>query len=69
MASERGGIDESDEIVRLGDRARTSKRHPDSPLASPEDFAIPICGEDGPEVLDAVRRHHDRWKAIQEATP
>jgi hypothetical protein len=41
---------------------------PDSPLASPEDFAIPVCCRTGPEVLDAVRDHYSRWKANQETT-
>ena len=32
---------------------------PDGPLASPEDFAIPICCRTGPEVLDILREHHE----------
>ena len=42
---------------------------PDCPLASPEDLAIPICCQTGPEILAILREHHDRWKANQEATP
>ena len=37
--------------------------HPDSPLASPEDFAIPICCRTGPEVIAVLRKHYGRWKA------
>jgi uncharacterized protein (TIGR00730 family) len=54
--------------AELVEWAGKSMLRPDSPLASPEDFAIPICCRDGPEILDVVRRHHDRWKANQEAT-
>ncbi len=43
-------------------------RGPDGPLASPEDFAIPICCRTGPEVLDVLHDHHSRWKANREAT-
>jgi uncharacterized protein (TIGR00730 family) len=49
--------------------ARKSMLRPDSPLASPEDFAIPICCQTGPEVLDVLRKHYNQWKANQEATP
>src|SRR5262245_18904284 len=45
--------------------ARKSMLLPDCPLASPEDFAIPICCKDGPEILEFVRQHYDRWKANQ----
>jgi len=41
---------------------------PEGPLASPEDFAIPICCQTGPQVLDVLREHHGRWKANQETT-
>jgi uncharacterized protein (TIGR00730 family) len=47
--------------------ARRSMLRPDCPLASPEDFAIPICCRTGPEILDIIRTHHSRWKANQEA--
>lgn len=52
----------------LVDWARRSMLRPDGPLASPEDFAIPICCRTGPEVLDVLRGHHSRWKAKQEPT-
>jgi hypothetical protein len=42
---------------------------PDCPLASPEDFAIPICCGTGPEILDVLRKHYLQWKSNQEATP
>ncbi len=47
--------------------ARKSMLRPDSPLASPQDFAIPICCQSGPEVLDVLRKHHNLWTANQEA--
>jgi uncharacterized protein (TIGR00730 family) len=47
---------------------RKSMLRPEGPLASPEDFAIPICCQTGAQVLDILREHHGRWKASQEAT-
>src|SRR4051812_35381691 len=38
----------------LVDWARESMLRPDSPLAGPADFAIPVCCEDGPAVLKLV---------------
>jgi uncharacterized protein (TIGR00730 family) len=49
--------------------ARKSMLRPDAPLASPEDFAIPICCETGPEILDVVRKHYTKWKSNQEDAP
>lgn len=49
--------------------ARTSMLRPDAPLASPEDFDLPICCRTAPEILDVLRERHGRWKAIQEVTP
>jgi hypothetical protein len=49
--------------------ARGSMLRPDGALASPEDFAIPVCCRTGPEVLAILREHYGRWKANQEATP
>ena len=54
--------------AELVEWARKSMLRPDAPLASPEDFAIPICCRTGPEILDIIRKHHSRWKANQEAT-
>jgi uncharacterized protein (TIGR00730 family) len=54
--------------AELVEWARRSMLRPDGPLASPEDFAIPICCRTGPEVLDVLRDHHRRWKANQEAS-
>ena len=54
--------------AELVEWARRSMLRPDGPLASPEDFAIPICCRTGPEVLDILHDHHSRWKANQEAT-
>ena len=55
--------------AELVEWARKSMLLPDCPLASPEDFAIPICCQTGPEILEVVRDHHGRWKANQEAIP
>jgi uncharacterized protein (TIGR00730 family) len=55
--------------AELVEWARRSMLRPDSPLASPEDFAIPVCCRTGPEVLDVLHEHYGRWKADQEATP
>jgi uncharacterized protein (TIGR00730 family) len=40
--------------------SRGSMLRPDSPLASPEDFAIPVCWRTGPEVLAILREHYSR---------
>ena len=55
--------------AELVEWARKSMLLPDCPLASPEDFAIPICCRTGPEILEVLRAHHGRWKANQEARP
>jgi uncharacterized protein (TIGR00730 family) len=54
--------------AELVEWARKSMLRHDGALASPEDFAIPICCQSGHEVLDVLREHHSRWKANQEAT-
>jgi uncharacterized protein (TIGR00730 family) len=33
----------------------------DSPLASPQDMAIPVCLEDGPSIVKLMREHHATW--------
>jgi predicted Rossmann-fold nucleotide-binding protein len=55
--------------AELVEWARKSMVLPDFPMASPEDFAIPVCCRTGPEILDVLRSHHLRWKSNQEATP
>ena len=55
--------------AELVEWAKKSMLRPDSPLASPEDFAIPICCQTGPEVLDVLRKHYNQWKVNQESTP
>ncbi len=35
-------------------------------LAAPEDIALPQCVEDGPGILQVVRRHHSIWQAARE---
>jgi uncharacterized protein (TIGR00730 family) len=52
--------------AELVEWARKSMLRSDSPLASPEDFAIPICCQTGPEALAILRGHQSRWKANQD---
>jgi uncharacterized protein (TIGR00730 family) len=40
---------------------RESMLRPEFPLASPEDFTLPKCVDDGPGILRIVREHHARW--------
>jgi uncharacterized protein (TIGR00730 family) len=47
--------------------ARKAMLRPDVPLASPEDFTIPICLQTAAEILDVIRGHHARWTTNQEA--
>ena len=54
--------------AELVEWAKKSMLRPEGSLASPVDFAIPICCQTGPQVLDILREHHGRWKANQEAT-
>lgn len=35
----------------------------DCPLASPQDMDIPICVEDGPSILEVLRKHHAAWQS------
>src|SRR5262249_62063377 len=44
---------------------RASMLRPESPLASPEDMQIPVCGDDGPAILRIIREHHAAWKNAQ----
>jgi hypothetical protein len=55
--------------AELVEWARKSMLRPDSPLASPEDFAIPVCCWTGPEALEILREHYGRWKVNQEVKP
>jgi uncharacterized protein (TIGR00730 family) len=54
--------------AELVEWARKSMLRPESPLASPQDFAIPVCCQSGTEIVDLVRRHHAEWLAKQERT-
>jgi uncharacterized protein (TIGR00730 family) len=45
---------------------RTHMLRPESPLASPEDMAIPQCVDDGPAILRIIREHYESWKKAQE---
>jgi uncharacterized protein (TIGR00730 family) len=48
--------------AELVEWARKHMLRPDCPLASPEDFTIPVCCRSGPEVLEVVRKHYAGWK-------
>jgi uncharacterized protein (TIGR00730 family) len=52
--------------AELVEWAKKSMLRPDGPLASREDFTIPICCQTEAEVIDILRQHHRRWKAEQE---
>jgi uncharacterized protein (TIGR00730 family) len=41
--------------------ARSNMLRPDFPLASPQDFTIPVCCRAGPDILEILRRHHAAW--------
>jgi len=47
-----------EELVAWG---RTSMLRPEIPLASPEDFVLPQCVEDGAGILRIIREHHAGW--------
>jgi uncharacterized protein (TIGR00730 family) len=49
----------------LVDWAKQSMLRPDGPLASPEDFTIPICCHSGPEIMELIRKSHNQWKSNQ----
>ncbi len=49
----------------LIDWCRESMLRPEFPLASPEDFTLPQCVNDGAGVLQIVREHHARWAEAQ----
>jgi uncharacterized protein (TIGR00730 family) len=49
--------------AELVDWARKSMLRPESPLASPQDFAIPVCCSSGTDILEAIRRSHAAWQA------
>ncbi len=40
---------------------RESMLRPGAGLASPEDMDIPICVDDGPAILEIIRKHHAAW--------
>jgi predicted Rossmann-fold nucleotide-binding protein len=44
--------------AELVEWARRYMPRPEFPLASPEDFTIPVCCRSGPEVPEVVRKHH-----------
>ena len=39
---------------------------PDVPLASPEDMGIPVCVDDGPAIVQQIRKHYGEWQKQQE---
>jgi hypothetical protein len=53
----------------LVDWARDAMLAVDPPLASPEDFAIPVCVPGADEAVAILREHHQRWLAGAPARP
>ncbi len=51
--------------AELVDWCRTHMLRSDCPLASPGDMSIPLCVDDGPAIVRAIREHHTAWKAAQ----
>ena len=45
--------------------ARHAMSSTDTPLASPEDFAIPQCAKNADEAIALLRTHHQAWLARQ----
>jgi uncharacterized protein (TIGR00730 family) len=45
--------------------ARTQMTFADPPLASPEDFSIPVCVPTGDEAIALIRKHHKKWSQQQ----
>ncbi|HKP58705.1 MAG TPA: LOG family protein [Polyangiales bacterium] len=45
--------------------ARNAMSSTDTPLASPEDFAIPQCARNADEAIALLRAHHQAWLARQ----
>ena len=45
--------------------ARTQMTFVDPPLASPEDFSIPVCVPTGDEAIALIRKHHKKWSQQQ----
>ena len=52
--------------AELVDWAKNYMLRPDCPLASPEDMSIPVCVEDGPSIVNAIRTHHAAWESGRE---
>ena len=44
--------------------ARTQMTAYEQPLASPEDFNIPVCVPTGDEAIALIRQHHDKWSQL-----
>lgn len=55
--------------AELVEWAKAHMLRPEFPLASPADFAIPVCCRTGPEILELVREHHRQWEAKRGAQP
>ncbi|QDT57054.1 putative lysine decarboxylase [Caulifigura coniformis] len=47
--------------------SRSAMLRPEFPLASPEDFEIPLCVTDGQAAIDQLRAHHAAWQATANA--
>src|SRR5688500_15115225 len=50
----------------LVDWCRQYMLRPDCPLASAQDFSIPVCVNDGPSILPIIREHYAAWKAARD---
>ena len=50
----------------LVDWCRQYMLRPDCPLASAQDFSIPVWVNDGPSILPIIRQHHAAWKAARD---
>lgn len=52
--------------AELVDWCRRHMLRPDVPLASPEDMGIPVCVDDGPAIVQQIRKHYGEWQKQQE---
>ncbi len=52
--------------AELVEWARKSMLRPDDSLASPEDFAIPVCCQTESQALAIIREHYTQWNAKQQ---
>jgi len=55
--------------AELVDWCRRHMLRSDVPLASPGDMDIPVCVDDGPAILQQIRKHYGDWQKQQEHAP